>query len=208
MTAPSAAAPVGRPGGRARRARLAILGAALLLVAAVVLALAIGPTGIGLSALPRSIAAAIGGSADPAVAREALVLLDIRLPRAVVGVLVGAALAVSGAVLQGLFRNPLADPGLLGAAPGAALAAAATIAYSDDLLAPAAAVLGRAAVPVAAFLGALAATLILYALSTRGGRTTVTTLLLAGVAIGAFANAATGWIVFTADDRELRDITF
>ena len=197
-----------RPGDRTRTARLAVLGAAVLLVVAILVSLAVGPTGVGLTALQRVVMAALGAAADGDLAREKLILVDIRLPRTVVGLLVGAALAVAGAVLQGLFRNPLADPSLLGASPGAALFAAAMIAFQGPWLAPVAIVLGTSAVAVAAFAGALAATMTLYVLATRGGRTAVATLLLAGVALGAFAQALTGWILFTADDRALRDITF
>lgn len=194
------------PKDRRRRARAAVAATLALVVAAALVALAVGPTGISLDALPRVL---LGLAGDPAAAaRERLVLLDIRLPRVVVGVLVGGGLAAAGAVLQGLFRNPLADPSLLGASPGAALAAAAAIAFGDALPAALPAGWSRGLVPVAAFLGALAATTVLHLLATRDGLTRVATLLLAGVALGAFAQSMTGWIVFTADDRALRDITF
>ncbi|MFW6294023.1 MAG: FecCD family ABC transporter permease, partial [Spirochaetota bacterium] len=116
-------------------------------------------------------------------------------------VLIGATLAVSGAALQGLFRNPLAGPALVGVSSGAALATAATI------------VLGAQTAslwlrPAGAFLGSVAATAVVYALATRNRRTDVATLLLAGVAINALAGAGNGVFTFVADDAQLRDITF
>lgn len=200
---------VARRGDRSGRARLGIAVAAVLLAVAVVLSVAIGPTGISLDALPRVLASLISDAeVAPSVARERLVLLDIRLPRTVLGLLVGSALAVTGAMMQGLFRNPLADPGLVGASSGAGLAAVAVIALGGGLLAPVVGFLGNEAVPIAAVVGAFGSTMLLYSLSTRERQTSVATLLLAGVAIGAFAGALSGLIVFKADDRALRDITF
>jgi len=140
--------------------------------------------------------------------RDRVVLLDIRLPRLVMGGLVGAALAVSGAVMQGLFRNPLADPGIVGVGAGAGLGAVAAIVLGGLLPAGLLALLGAHLVPVAAFLGAWGATLLLYRVSSRGGQTSVATLLLAGIALGAMAGAVTGILVYLADDRQLRDLTF
>ncbi|MQT13802.1 FecCD family ABC transporter permease [Segnochrobactrum spirostomi] len=196
-------------GDRTGRGRLTLAGAALVLVAAAVLSLALGPTGISLDAVPRVVRALLaGGTASPEIARERLVLVDIRLTRTVLGILVGASLGITGAMMQGLFRNPLADPGLVGASTGAGLAAVAMIALGGGALAPVVALLGTEAVPVAAVIGAFATTLLLYAIATRQRQTSTATLLLAGVAIGAFAGALTGLIVFGADDRQLRDITF
>lgn len=209
LALPDAAPASPAAGDRRGRARLALLATGLALLGAIVLSVAVGPTGIGLDALPRVAAAVLSGdTSDPATLREKLVLLDIRLPRTVLAVLVGGALALTGAMMQGLFRNPLADPGLVGASSGAGLAAVSVIALGDGLLAPLVSRLGAHALPVSAVLGALATTALLHALSTRGGRTSVATLLLAGIAIGAITGALTGLIVFSADDRELRDITF
>lgn len=136
--------------------------------------------------------------------RDAVILWDIRLPRLVMGLLVGAALAVAGALMQGLFRNPLADPGLVGVSAGAGLGAVLAIVMGGSLGAWA----GPALVPVAAFAGGWAVTLVLARIATRSGRTSVATLLLAGLALGALAGAATGVLVFLADDTQLRDLTF
>ncbi|MBX2799622.1 MAG: iron ABC transporter permease [Myxococcales bacterium] len=128
------------------------------------------------------------------------VLLDIRLPRVVLAILVGAALACSGALLQGLFRNPLADPGLVGVSSGAALAAATSI------------VLGLPTqgfgLPVAAFIGGALATLFAAGLAQRDGHLSVTHLLLAGIAVNALCGAGVGMLIFAADDDELRGFTF
>lgn len=129
------------------------------------------------------------------------VLFAIRLPRVVLGALVGAALAVSGAAMQGLFRNPLADPGLLGISSGASLAATASIVVGFSAL-------GIYSLPLAAFLGAVATTAIIYLIAQERGRVNVATMLLAGIAINAICGAMTGLFVYIASDAELRTITF
>jgi iron complex transport system permease protein len=140
--------------------------------------------------------------------RDRIIILDIRLPRAVLGLLVGAALAVSGAVMQGLFRNPLADPGLVGVSAGAGLGAVVTIVLGTSVFSGLFTLVGIYALPVAAFFGALVTTFLLYRIATRGGQTSVATMLLAGVALAALAGAVTGVLIFLADDKQLRDLTF
>ncbi|SFV15599.1 iron complex transport system permease protein [Methylobacterium sp. 174MFSha1.1] len=193
---------------RARRRSGLIFGGLTLLVAAV----AILSVGVGAVPIPpsRILKLVLHASADPASARDALVILNIRLPRTLLGLMVGAGLAVSGALMQGLFRNPLADPALVGVSAGAGLAAATIIVLGDGVLrslglpGP----LPYAVLPAGAFLGGLAATLGLYLVATRSGRTSVTTMLLAGIALGALAGAMTGLLVFASNDRQLRDLTF
>ncbi len=146
--------------------------------------------------------------ADAILPRDLLIIEAIRLPRVVLGLLVGAALAVSGAVMQGIFRNPLADPGLAGVSAGAGLGAAAMIVLGGSLALPLTGAFGYAALPVAAFGGGLFTTIVLYSLSTRLGRTSIATMLLAGIALGALSGAATGLLVYMADDKQLRDLTF
>lgn len=182
------------------------------ILAALVLAAALLSVSLGAIRIPpeRVLAALTGEGSDPARARDALVILSIRLPRTLLGLLVGSGLAVSGALMQGLFRNPLADPALVGVSSGAGLAAAVIIVLGDRILArlgvpgP----LPYAALPAGAFLGGLCATLILYALATRSGRTAVATMLLAGIALGALSGALTGLLTFVSDDRQLRDLAF
>ena len=140
--------------------------------------------------------------------RDRIIILDIRLPRAVLGLLVGAALAVSGAVMQGLFRNPLADPGLVGVSSGASLGAVLIIVLGTSLFGPVFALFGFYTLPVAAFFGGLCTTLLLYRIATRSGQTSVATMLLAGIALAALAGAITGVLIFVADDQQLRDLTF
>jgi iron complex transport system permease protein len=122
--------------------------------------------------------------------------------------LIGAALGVSGAVMQGLFRNPLADPGLLGVSAGSALGAVMVIVLGATALAPVTALLGIYTLPVFAFLGGLLFTFMLQLVATRRGQTSIATMLLAGLALSALAMALTGIFVFMADDRQLRDLTF
>ena len=193
-------------GARRRRARvgLAALGALLVLVS--IAALGAGAVPIPPERILAILweAATVGGSEG----REALVVLGIRLPRLLTGLLVGAALAVSGALMQGLFRNPLADPGLVGVSSGAGLAAGITIVLGERLAPAALGIDPFALLPVGAFLGGLATTFLLYAISTRGGRTSIATMLLACIALGALAGALSGFLAYLSDDQQLRDLTF
>ncbi len=141
-------------------------------------------------------------------ARDAIILFDIRLPRLALGILVGAALAVSGAVMQGLFRNPLADPGLVGVGAGAGLGAIGAIVLGTMLPLALRGALGYYLVPVAAFLGGWLTTILLYRMSTHRGRTSVAVMLLGGIAIAALAGALSGILIYMANDAELRDLTF
>ncbi len=186
---------------------LLVFGALIaLLILAALVALMTGAAGIP----PDRLAAALGiGSADPAtLTRDQLVLFSIRLPRLVLAAIVGALLAAAGAIMQGVFRNPLADPALVGVSSGAALAAAVTIVVGDKFLLAMIAAVPFEVLPVAAFAGALAATMILYRIATHHSRTSIAIFLLGGLAIAALVNAAIGLLVFLADDRQLRDITF
>jgi iron complex transport system permease protein len=183
---------------------------ALRLVLALALCLAglmaLGWGAAGETRVLRALAAGIG--IGEASLRDMTVVWDIRMPRVLTAVLVGAALAVSGAVMQGLFRNPLADPGLVGVSAGAGFGAVAAIVLGGMLPAAILAWAGAYLVPLAAFLGGWASTLLLYAIATRGGRTSVATMLLAGIALGALTGALTGIIVYRATDDQLRDLTF
>ncbi len=129
------------------------------------------------------------------------VVWSIRLPRILLGVMVGSALAVSGAALQGMFRNPLADPALIGVSNGAALGAVLALGLSIS-------VLGRWTTPVFAFVGGMLFALLGYALARQNGRTEVVTLILAGIALNTFAGAGVALVTFVADDAQLRAIIF
>ncbi len=127
---------------------------------------------------------------------------NIRLPRVLLAVLVGAALALSGAVMQGLFRNPLADPGLLGISSGAALAVALSVVLSLTLPA----LLSLYLPMVAAFIGSLSVTLIIFVLSRVGSRA-LSRLLLVGIAINALCGAAIGVLSWVSNDQQLRQLS-
>ncbi|MGE0630599.1 MAG: FecCD family ABC transporter permease, partial [Hyphomicrobiaceae bacterium] len=183
------------------------IGGGLCLAIAVVLSIAVGATGISLDALPRAVKALITASDDPAVLRDRLVLIDVRLPRTLLGMFVGAALALAGAMMQGMFRNPLADPALIGVSSGAALAAITVIALGNSIAAGWTRAFGAYALPVAAFTGGLVATSILMLITSRRRSISTATLLLAGIALAALADSVRGLISFSSDDRELRDLT-
>lgn len=172
------------------------------LCAASILSLSMGAAGLG----PLRIIAALQGHA--LTLPEKVVLYDIRLPRLAMGLVVGAALGLSGALLQGLFRNPLADPGIVGVGAGAGLGAVLAIVLGGLLPPAVLAMAGGHLVPLAACLGGWLFTVILYRTASSGGRTQVATLLLAGIALGALAGAVTGVLIYLADDSQLRDLTF
>ena len=184
-----------------RRATVAL--STIAFVLAVILFLSTGPVEVSLQALGQLI---VGDDSVPA--RNRIVLMEIRLPRTILAALVGSSLAVAGAVMQGLFRNPLADPGIIGVSSGAALAAVAVIVLGGSVGLGTAGVLGLWALPVAAFFGGLATTVLLYGIATRQGRTSVATMLLAGIAIAALATSMIGLAIFHATDQQLRDFTF
>jgi len=144
--------------------------------------------------------------AAPMTELERTVLLELRLPRVLLAGAVGAALALAGACLQGLFRNPLAEPQLIGVSSGAALGAIALIVFGDALALPAA--LQPYALPVAAICGALTVTSGLYAFASRRGQRTVMALLLLGIAVNAIAGVGIGLFTWVANDGELRSLTF
>ena len=188
------------------RRTLLLLALTALLVLVSLVGLGLGATGVPPSRVLAVLADALTGRAVSG--GDALIVLQVRLPRLLLGLLIGAALASTGALMQGLFRNPLADPGLVGVSAGAALAAAATIVLGDGLLAPLIGPLPFGALPVGAFAGGLLTTLALYVVATRSGRTSIATMLLAGVAFGALAGAVMGLFSYLSDDRQLRDLSF
>ncbi len=125
------------------------------------------------------------------------VLLDIRLPRVALGVLAGAALGISGAAMQALFRNPLAEPGLAGLTAGASLGAVAAIVLTSG---------GFVLIACSAFVGSILSTYAAYVLGRLSN--SVAGLLLAGVAINALTFSLVGLVIISADDAQLRDLTF
>ncbi|GLQ11850.1 heme ABC transporter permease [Devosia yakushimensis] len=194
-------------GDRSGLGRLVVAALALLLVATMVISMTTGASGASAWTI-------IGGwfglvpESELQALRDHAVIYNIRLPRMILGVLIGAALAVSGLLMQGLFRNPLADPGLVGVSAGAGLGAVGIIVLGTTALAPLTAFLGIYALQIASFIGGLITTFILYRVATRSGQTAIATMLLAGIALGALAGAVTGVLVYIANDAQLRDLTF
>ncbi len=139
---------------------------------------------------------------------EHFLIWQIRIPRVILAGLTGAGLAITGASIQGLFRNPLADPGLIGINSGAMLFAASSIVLLGQLFSNIPAFMVQVSTSFSAFTGGLLTTLLVYAISRQGKKTIVITMLLAGIAISAFTAAITGVMIYISDDQQLRDITF
>ncbi len=180
----------------------------LLCLLAIWLSLALGPVSLPLFDTLRAGLRLLGVPVRAEGLEQAQMILgQIRLPRTLLGLAVGAVLALSGVTMQGLFRNPLADPGLVGVASGAALGAAVAIVggswlggipewFSPYLLSG------------SAFVGGLGVTALVYRLGRRDGQTSVATMLLAGIALTALAGSAVGLFTYLADDATLRTLTF
>ncbi|NND81906.1 MAG: iron ABC transporter permease [Gammaproteobacteria bacterium] len=138
--------------------------------------------------------------------QAAMILYDIRIPRALMAAFVGALLAICGAVTQGLFRNPLADPSLIGVTAGATTGAALMIFFAGGVVSlqglP-----GLSAVSLGAFLGGAITVMLVYRLATSATGTSVTTMLLAGVAITALAGGLSGMLEYFSDNQMLRRIS-
>lgn len=183
-----------------------VLSVACLL--AVWLSLALGPVSLPLMDTLRAGLRLLGFPiAGHDLQQAELILGQIRLPRTLLGLAVGAVLALSGVAMQGLFRNPLADPGLVGVSSGAALGAAVAIVAGASLGG-----LPEAFAPyllsLCAFAGGLMVTGIVYRLGRRDGQTSVGIMLLAGVAMTALAGSIIGLFTYLADDATLRTLTF
>jgi len=176
----------------------ALLLSLLVLLAALILSVAIGPVYIPPGTVVAVLAARLSGSALSTEAAQMVstILLEIRLPHALLLLLTGAALAGSGAGYQGLFRNPLADPYLIGVASGAGLGAviAMSIHWPADLA-------GLYVIPAAAFVGALITVMIVYSLARIGKSVPTTTLILAGVAISSFATSLTSFLMLRSNEQ-------
>ena len=181
----------------------------MLLALALVLSLALGPVSIALQNIANVLWRSLGFTvvSTPALEQAQLIISQVRLPRALLGLSVGAVLALSGVAMQGLFRNPLADPGLIGVSSGAALGAAVAIVGGalvggiDEAWSP-------YILSLCAFVGGLGITALVYRLGRRDGQTHVATMLLAGIALAALAGAAIGLFTYLADDATLRTLTF
>ncbi len=181
---------------------LPVLLAGLLLV--VVLAVSRGVVPLDLGQILSILLDRVGlHSAAGVSPQKSAILFDIRLPRVLLGVVVGASLGISGAAIQGIFRNPLAEPSLIGVSAGAALAAAGVLVFTGRF-----ASLHVWLLPVAAFAGGGLVTWVVYRIAMQAGNATTATLLLAGIAINAMAGAGLGLMSYLADAQQLRNLLF
>ena len=174
----------------------------LLLPVAGLVALGLGTVFISPSEMLHSFIAST--SAETLSSQSKSILLDIRLPRILLALLVGAALASTGVVMQGLFRNPLADPSLIGVSGGASVGASLMIVSASAVTAS---TTGLSLVAMGAFVGGFIATLLVYRVATSNLGTSVTTMLLAGIAIGALAGAFNSLLSYFSDNQMLRQIS-
>jgi iron complex transport system permease protein len=180
----------------------------LLTVGLVVGLLVLVPVAAGIGAYPIPVGdvlssaqhkVGLGGVELDRVAES--VLWNVRLPRIVLALLVGASLGCAGALMQGVFGNPLAEPGVIGISSGAAVGAVASIVFGLDFL-------GNWTVSAFAFVAGLATVLVVYVMSRSGGRTEVVTLILTGIAVNAFAGALIGLFLFFADTAAVNQVAF
>lgn len=183
---------------RASLANSSLIG---LLALAIFLALAVGPVNLSFS----QIWASISNQGD---AVSDTILFNIRAPRMLLGILVGASLGISGAALQGLLRNPLADPGLIGITAGASLAVVLVIVAGETFVRTLPAYLLSAVLPVAAFTGGIIVTVIVLMTARVGGQFSAGRLILVGVAINSIASAMIGILIYMSTDQQLRELTF
>jgi iron complex transport system permease protein len=173
----------------------------VLLIVAIFTSAALGQYNVSFSDVARAIGAKLSLSASPSDAVVMSTLWSIRFPRIALGLLVGAALAVAGAVMQAVFSNPLAEPGIVGVSSGASVGASLAMVY-----APAA--LGGYSVPLAAFASGLAAAATVYMLSRSGGKAEVLTLVLTGIAVTAVCSALTSIATYVAPTTARDQIVF
>ena len=179
---------------------------ALMLLLAVLLSLALGPVSIPFTDAIGALLHRVTGWT--VAADTALIVEHIRLPRTLMGMLIGATLALTGAAMQGLFRNPLADPALIGVSSGAALGAALVIVLGSVWLAALPPALMPYTQAAGAFAGALLTTWLVYRLGSSNQGVSMASMLLAGVAIAALSAAVVGLLTYIADDAMLRALTF
>lgn len=185
------------------------LALAIALAVAVVASAGVGAFTFTPPQMVRYVGEAIGWL--PAASADTLgrnVFLQLRLPRVCMSALTGAVLGVSGTLMQGLFRNPIVEPGLAGTSAGAAFGAALVFVLGSGTMLAFTTVAGAFAVPLLAFAGAFAATMIVYRVSASFHKVNVFTLLLAGIAVNAVCAAGTGFLSYIARDPQARNITF
>jgi iron complex transport system permease protein len=194
---------------RERKNAVVIAGLGIALIIATLISLSIGavsiPVGDVLLILLRKIGLYSSYSVDE---MHSVVLLSIRLPRILMTMLIGGSLGISGAALQGLFRNPLVEPSLIGVSGGSAAAVVILIVFGEAWSVPTEGLIHNSLLPIVAFAGGSVATFIVLRLSYQSGRTNIAVLILIGVAINALAGAIIGLAIFYADENQLRTFTF
>ncbi|MFE7139853.1 FecCD family ABC transporter permease [Streptomyces sp. NPDC057644] len=190
-------------GAKSPRSKAYLLTAtlSLALLAGCLLSAAIGAYNIPLGDVLSSVQHRIGLGGQELDRVGESVLWNVRLPRVALALLVGASLGCAGALMQGVFGNPLAEPGVIGISAGAAVGAVASIALGLTFF-------GNWTITVFAFIAGLITVLLVYTLSRSGGRTEVVTLILTGIAVNAFAGALIGLFIFFADNAQITQITF
>ncbi len=190
----------------ARTALLIFFGVLALLAAGA--NLVFGTAEIPLAKLFEVLAYKLSLSSTEPDALSRTVIWDLRMPRVIMAAAVGASLSLSGAVMQGLFRNPLADPGIIGVSSGAAAGGVLAI-LLGGVIAQTLPDFVQYALPTFAIAGGVGVTFLIYRLSSIGGRTHIATMLLTGIAVNALAAALIGFAVTRfADDAQIRSITF
>ncbi len=181
---------------------VAVLVGLALLVLMMAFSISVGPLRISLPDVTRILGSRLGlVDGDGLTQRDISVVLNLRLPRTVLGALVGAALAISGAALQSLFNNPLADPGVIGITGGASTGAVTVIVLAGSGT-------GVWLVPLGAFAAGLAVTALIYLLARPGRASGTGRMLLVGIAVGSGCQAITGFFTYLADDAQLQTLTF
>ena len=195
---------------REYKAQFFITGLALLLPVVMGLSIMTGAVSVSLQDFITLLQKWLGiqSPEDSGFSQAGMVLEVIRIPRMLLGALVGSTLAICGGAMQGLFRNPLADPSIIGVSSGSALGAGIGIVLVGFLPAEFVSVLQLYTVPVMAFLGGLGATLLVYRIGTTSYGSSVATMLLAGIAISALSGAGMGILYYVADDAMLRNLAF
>lgn len=178
----------------------------MLLIGSLLTAIAFGAVSISLSEMLSSLKHFFSGE-PPASIHEA-VFLQLRLPRVLLCAVTGAVLSASGVLMQGLFRNPVVEPGLAGTSAGAAFGASAVFVLGVHLSPGLKSLTGPLLVPLFAFAGGLLATYIVYSLAKHSNRISIMSLLLIGIAINAVGLSGTGFMSYIARDPQARSITF
>lgn len=181
----------------------------ILLILSLILSARVGAVNISYGKIFGFVGKELGlvSNTTSATIEEAL-FWRIRLPRVIMCALVGAALSVSGALMQALFRNPIVEPGLVGTSSGAALGAAFVFVMGPSLAGKYAEAIGPLMLPLFAFLGGFAATMAVYKLSSVFGKVNVNIMILAGIAMNVLCNGGTGFFSYVARDPQARSITF